>query len=203
MVLPDVRGLFAFYELLVDQLAACNVDAIGIDYFGRTAGTEPRPSDWDYAPHVAATDPAQVHDDVAAAVHRLRHVRGVDRVYTVGFCFGGAQSFAQAYGQHGLDGVVGFYGFPRARREGFPDPIAHVDEMRCPVLGLFGGEDQGIPLEVVDEFDAAMTAAGVTHQFHVYPGAPHSFFDRLQGEWTAESMDAWSRLLAFVRHDQV
>ena len=56
---------------------------------------------------------------------------------------------------------------------------------------------------MVDEFDAAMTGAGVTHQIHVYPGAPHSFFDRLQGEWTAESMDAWSRLLAFVRHDQV
>ncbi len=202
VVLPDMRGLFGFYEELADQLAACNVDAIAIDYFGRTAGTEPRADDWEHGPHVSATRPEQVRDDVSAAVHRLRHVRGVVRVYTVGFCFGGAQSFAQAYGGHGLDGVIGFYGFPRGR-DGFPDPIEHVDDMECPVLGLFGGADEGIPVSDVQAFDAAMSGAGVEHEVHVYPGAPHSFFDRKQAEFTAESMDAWSRLLAFVRHDEV
>lgn len=203
VVLPDVRGLSGFYERLTEQLAACGVDSIAIDYFGRTAGTEPRGDDWDHWQHVDATTPEQVRDDVATAVHRLEHVRGVDRVYTVGFCFGGAQSFAQAYGRHGLAGVVGFYGFPRPRRTAFPDPVEHVDEMECPVLGLFGGADQGIPVEVVDEFVTAMSQAGITHEVHVYPGAPHGFFDRQQRDYTTESLDAWSRLLAFVRRDQV
>ncbi len=203
VVLPDVRGLFAFYERLVDQFAACGVDAIGLDYFGRTAGTEPRAAEWDSWPHVEATRPAQVRDDVAAAVGRLRESRSVDRVFTVGFCFGGCQSFAQAYGRHGLAGAVGFYGFPRSRGEAMPAPVEHVDEMECPVLGLFGGADEAIPVEVVDEFDAALTTAGVEHQLHVYPDAPHSFFDRRQDAYADASLDAWSRVLAFVRGDAV
>jgi carboxymethylenebutenolidase len=201
VVLPDVRGLFAFYERLAAQLAACGVDAVGIDYFGRTAGLGQRSSDWDFWPHVQATRPEQVRQDVAAAVDRLRETRGVGRVYTVGFCFGGGQSFAQAYGGHRLAGAVGFYGFPKSRGEAFPAPIEHVEEMDCPVLGLFGGADEGIPVEVVDEFDRALTGAGVEHEVHVYDGAPHSFFDRRQDAFANESLDAWSRLLGFVRGD--
>jgi carboxymethylenebutenolidase len=61
-----------------------------------------------------------------------------------------------------------------------------------------GGQDAGIPLEDVASFDAALDDAGVEHDLVVYDGAPHSFFDRKQEEFAAESEDAWSRTLAFI-----
>ena len=65
-------GLFSFYERLAEAFAASGYDAVAIDYFGRTAGTEPRDADWEYMPHVEQTKPEQIRDDVAAAVELLR-----------------------------------------------------------------------------------------------------------------------------------
>jgi carboxymethylenebutenolidase len=70
--------------------------------------------------------------------------------------------------------------------------------MECPVLALMGGDDPGIPPEVVARFDEAMTRGGVRHEVVVYPGAPHSFFDRKYEEFSSESADAWRRLLNFI-----
>ena len=70
--------------------------------------------------------------------------------------------------------------------------------MGAPILGLMGGDDPGIPLDDVAEFDEALAAAGVEHEVVVYPGAPHSFFDRKYEEFAADSADAWSRVLGFL-----
>ena len=70
--------------------------------------------------------------------------------------------------------------------------------MHGPLLGLFGGADQGITQEQLDEFSRRLDEAGVEHDFHVYPGAPHSFFDRKQEEFADVSEDAWRRVLAFL-----
>ena len=61
-----------------------------------------------------------------------------------------------------------------------------------------GGADQGIPVEDVERFDQALSAAGVEHEIHVYPGAPHSFFDRRAEEHAEASEDAWRRMLGFL-----
>lgn len=198
VVLPDVRGLFGFYAGLAESFAAVGFDAIAIDYFGRTAGTDERPDDWEFWPHVEATTPEQVRADVAAAVDRVRSTASPDRVYSVGFCFGGGHSFAQAASGFGLAGVIGFYGPPYKKRENFASPIELVDDFECPVLGLFGGADQSIPAEQVEAFDNALGEAGVTHELHTYPGAPHSFFDRSYDEYADECADAWRRVLAFT-----
>jgi carboxymethylenebutenolidase len=76
--------------------------------------------------------------------------------------------------------------------------LAHAPEIRRPVLGLFGGADQAIPVGQVEEFESALAEAGVEHDIHVYPGAPHSFFDKKQDEFTQESDDAWRRMLGFL-----
>jgi carboxymethylenebutenolidase len=73
--------------------------------------------------------------------------------------------------------------------------------MEAPILGLMGGADAGIPAEDVDEFEAALTDAGVEHEVVTYPGAPHSFFDRRYEDFADASEDAWNRVLAFIeRH---
>jgi carboxymethylenebutenolidase len=197
VVLPDVRGLFRFYETLAERFAEAGHAAIAMDYFGRTAGLGPRDEDFEFMPHVGQTRRETVAMDVAACVARLRE-EGVEAIVTVGFCFGGAQSFLQAAAGHGLAGVIGFYGPPVAVREGMASPIDHVREFACPVLGLFAGDDHAIRPEHVTAFEEALTEAGVEHELITYPGTPHSFFDRTQDQYREACEDAWTRVLGFI-----
>lgn len=198
VVLPDVRGLYRFYEELAVRLAEAGYDAVAIDYYGRTAGIGRRAGDFPYGDHVPLTTIDGVRQDVAAAVTRLRD-SGSGRIFTLGFCFGGSNAWQQAANHHGLAGAIGFYGRPDAvRPQRAQTPIDLAREMECPVLGLMGGDDPGIPPEVVAEFERALAAAGVEHEIITYPGAPHSFFDRKQEEFATESQDAWQRVLRFI-----
>ncbi|MEA2276421.1 MAG: carboxymethylenebutenolidase [Solirubrobacteraceae bacterium] len=199
VILPDVRGLYRFYLELAERFAQAGHHAIAIDYFGRTAGTGERDADFDFWPHVERTSVEQVQADAAAAIQELRERTGVEAVVTVGFCFGGLHSFlAATSAELDLAGVVGFYGALDGTRLGAPSPPDHTGDMRCPVLGLFGGADAGIPLERVDAFERGMAAAGVEHEVVTYPGAPHSFFDRSFEEHAEACTDAWRRVLGFL-----
>src|SRR3954453_14436868 len=100
VVLPDVRGLFRFYEQLAERFADAGHSAIAFDYFGRTAGLGPRGEDFDYMPHVQQTTPPTVAQDVAAAIEKLRAETGAATIVTVGFCFGGPRSFMQGREGH-------------------------------------------------------------------------------------------------------
>ena len=197
VILPDVRGLYRFYEELALRFAERGHAAVAFDYFGRTAGADKRGEDFEYMPHVQQTTPAGVQADVAACVARLR-AAGCGRIFTVGFCFGGRNSWLAATSGHELSGAIGFYGRPGPANDGSPGPIQRAAEMTAPILALQGGDDPGIPVEDSHAFDEALTAAGVDHEVVVYPGAPHSFFDRKQDEFAAESEDAWNRVLAFL-----
>ncbi len=196
VVLPDVRGLYRFYKDLAVRFAQAGHDAIAIDYFGRTTDLEDRSNHWDFWPHVEKCTVEGVSADVAAAVARLRENDANRKVFTVGFCFGGSHSWHQAANGHRLSGAVGFYGKPR--RSDDDAVIDRVGEMTCPILALMGGDDPGIPEELVDEYRRALNQAGVSHEVVVYPGAPHSFFDRKYAEFADESADAWGRVLAFI-----
>jgi carboxymethylenebutenolidase len=197
VILPDVRGLYRFYEELALGFAERGHTAIAFDYFGRTAGDEKRGDDFEYMPHVEQTTQEGVQADVAACVAHLR-AHGCAAIFTVGFCFGGRNSWLAAAAGHGLAGAVGFYGRPVEGRPPGPGPIERAPELAAPILALQGGDDPGIPVEDSQAFDAALEAAGVEHDVVIYPGAPHSFFDRKQEEFAAESEDAWKRVLAFV-----
>lgn len=201
VVLPDVRGLHAFYEELALRLAEAGADAVAIDYFGRSAGTGRRGPDFDYGAHVPLTRPATLNADVAAAAAHLRSAAGgaVERIYTIGFCFGGRLSFLQAASGIEAAGVIGFYGWPVGpNRAGLPAPADEAPRFGCPVLAIWGGADEGIGPDAVRAFDAAMDAAGKTHRTVVYPDAPHSFFDRRAVEHISASEDAWREVLAFM-----
>jgi carboxymethylenebutenolidase len=196
-ILPDVRGLHRFYEELALRFAERGHTAVAIDYFGRTAGAERRGDDFDYMPHVRETTAEGVQADVAAALGWLRD-QGCDVLFTVGFCFGGRHSWLASAAGHGLAGAIGFYGRPGEGQDGSPGPTQRAGEMEAPILALMGGADEGIPVEAVREFEAALEAAGVDHEVVVYDGAPHSFFDRKHEEFADDSAHAWRRVLAFV-----
>lgn len=196
VILPDVRGLYHFYEELALRFAERGVAAIAIDYYARTAGAEKRGEDFDYVPHRDATKDATIQRDVAAAVAHLRGL-GCRSIFTVGFCFGGRNSWLAATSGHDLAGAVGFYGSPTRERDG-GTVVEHVNDITCPILALQAGNDEGITAEDNAAFEAALTGAGVEHELVVYDGAPHSFFDRKYDEFADASADAWSRTLAFI-----
>lgn len=202
VVLPDVRGLNAYYRELALRFAEAGVDAVAIDYFGRTAGIGDRGEGFDFLAHVPLTTPETLQADIAAAVAHLRSPDGgqVRALFSIGFCFGGALSFLQAASGLGYAGVIGFYGWPLGlqRWPDRPRPIDHVARFACPVLAIYGGADPGIPPSAVEAFDQALTRAGVPHESVTYQGAPHSFFDRRQTEFAEASADAWRRVLAFI-----
>ena len=200
VILPDIRGLYRFYEELALRFAERGHAAIAIDYFGRTAGVSKRDDEFEYRPHVEQTTPAGVQADTAAGAAWLREA-GSRSIFTVGFCFGGRHSWLAAAGDHGLAGAIGFYGRPGPGADGAPGPAQRAGELDAPILGLMGGADAGIPVEQVREFEAALAAAAIEYEIVIYDGAPHSFFDRKQEEFADASADAWSRVLDFIdRH---
>jgi carboxymethylenebutenolidase len=199
VILPDVRGLYHFYEELALRFAERGHAAIAIDYFGRTAGAAKRDEDFEYMPHVDQTTDDGVQADTRAAVEKLREL-GARSLFTVGFCFGGRASWVAAASGHGLAGAIGFYGGP-TRERGGASPVARAGQMECAILALQAGADPNISAEDNAAFDEALTSAGIEHEVVSYDGAPHSFFDRKQQEFQADSDDAWSRTLAFIaRH---
>ncbi len=197
VILPDVRGLYRFYEELALRFAERGYAAVAIDYFGRTAGAEKRSDDFEYMPHVEQTTPQGVQADTGAAVAWLR-ARGCDAVFTVGFCFGGRHSWLAAAGGHGLRGAVGFYGRPGRGRDGAPGPAQLADRIESPILALQAGADRNITGDDNAAFEEALKVAGIEHELVTYEGAPHSFFDRKQEDFAEASADAWDRTLNFI-----
>ena len=193
VVLPDVRGLHEFYKELAQRFAETGIDSVAIDYFGRTAGIGDRSDNFEYMPHVQQTTPEGVARDTAAAIDYLHSKDGgaVKAVFTVGFCFGGSNSWNQSAAQPEIDGCIGFYGRP-ARSEPF------IGQMKAPLLVMVAGSDQATTPEQAMEFKEKLEHAGVPFEQHVYKDAPHSFFDRSYDQWKDACDDAWRRMLDFV-----
>jgi len=192
-VMPDVRGLHHFYKELAQRFAEAGIDAVAIDYFGRTAGIGNRDEGFEFMPHVEKTTPEGISADVAAAVAYLRSKEGgaVKAAFTVGFCFGGSSSWNQSALTAGLNGCIGFYGRPERT-------LRFVSKMKAPLLLLIAGADF-TPREAFIDFDKKLTEAKLPHEMHIYEGAPHSFFDRSFAEWKDACDDAWRRMLAFIK----
>jgi carboxymethylenebutenolidase len=190
VILPDVRGLHSFYKELAHRFAEAGLHAIAFDYFGRTAGIGARDEDFPFREHVEQTRPKTVAADTGAAVAWLRQQTGANAVFSVGFCFGGSSSWAQSSSGHGLAGCIGFYGGP-AR------VVDRIPLMRSPLLMMAAGADF-TPVEAVEEFAEQARAAGVTVDVKVFPGAPHSFFDRTFAEHREACDEAWREMLSFM-----
>ena len=200
VILPDVRGLHAYYRDLARRFAEHGTEAIAIDYFGRTAGIGDRGTGFDYQPYVAQVMYPDLVADITAAAAHLRSTTDAKRMFTVGFCMGGRVAFLSATMGLALSGVIGFYGWPTGPgRNGMPAPADVATSFEAPVLALFGGADEGISADVRGTFETALTAAGVDHKLVVYPNAPHSFFDKKADEYSTTSAKAWDEVLAFIR----
>ncbi|MCW2523404.1 MAG: dienelactone hydrolase [Frankiales bacterium] len=189
VILPDVRGLHPYYEQLAIRFAEAGFHSVAMDYFGRTLGVGQRDDDFDWQSEIGKVKPEYVVADAATSAARLR-AAGAEHIFTVGFCFGGSQSWRLSASDLDLTGCVGFYGRPSL--------VADVEaDIHHPVLLLVAGAD-GTPQQDFIDFDQRLDAAGKDHTMQIYEGAPHSFFDRSYGEWGAACADAWQQIIGFT-----
>jgi carboxymethylenebutenolidase len=140
--------------------------------------------------------------DVAGAVAYLKGLSNANgKVATIGYCSGGRQSFLAAVSLE-LDAAVDCYGafVAGSAREG-TTMVPIVDKtpsLSCPLLGLFGAEDQYPSPEHVAELEEALKVAGKTYEFHSYPGAGHAFFSVNRPAYRVEAAnDGWEKIFAF------
>jgi carboxymethylenebutenolidase len=200
LIYPDVRGLFQFYKDLALRFAETGVTALAIDYFGRTAGLTSRDESFEFMPHVQQMRLENFTNDVEAALSYLRDSAGADaKIFAVGFCMGGTLTLLTGANQElGFTGLIPFYPGLSRPIGGQGTALENARRVSYPVLGLFGGADQGIPQDQVQQLDDLLDATGVEHTIIVYPGAPHSFFDRRAAEFAEASSDAWRQIQRFI-----
>lgn len=192
VILPDVRGLHPYYEQLAIRFAEAGFHSVAMDYFGRTLGVGQRDDQFDWQSEIGKVQPEFVVADAGTSADYLRS-KGAEQIFTVGFCFGGSQSWRLSASDLDLAGCVGFYGRPSL--------VANVEpDIHHPILLLVAGAD-GTPQQEFIDFDQRLEAGGKDHLMKIYEGAPHSFFDRSFGEWHDACDDAWQQILGFVeRH---
>ena len=161
-----------------------------------------------FAQVVSKVPDAQVMSDLdAAAAWAAKSGKGdAARVGVTGFCWGGRITWLYAAHSPAVKAGVAWYG----RLVGQPSELQpkHALDvaaaLKAPVLGLYGGQDQGIPLEDVEKMRAALAAAKQRSEIVVYPDAPHGFFADYRPSFrAADARDAWGRCLAWFRRNGV
>ncbi|MBI4498147.1 MAG: dienelactone hydrolase family protein [Chloroflexi bacterium] len=131
-------------------------------------------------------------DATAAYLQGQPYLAGTT-VGAVGFCLGGGLSLMMGIRSQRCGAAVIFYG-------GNPSPLDQVQDLSCPVLGLYGEADQGIPPARVNELETTLHRYGKEHELHIYPEAPHAFFNDQRASYRPEAAaDAWRRTLRFFR----
>jgi carboxymethylenebutenolidase len=202
LVMNDVFGRSPFYDQLARRLAQAGFVAVTPEYFFRE-GFLPEPTREAAMARAKRLDFKRWGRDMSAAIDWLRgrpEVNGT--VGTIGFCMGGTQALLLAARRDDLAATVSYYGFPAdARTEASPIEVAA--KMHGPMLGHWGDQDEGAGMDNVDKLRVALNAAGVEHEFHIYPGIGHGFLKAsLEDDKTPgyeQACTSWKRTLDFYR----
>jgi carboxymethylenebutenolidase len=157
-------------------------------------------------PVAAASDAEHMSDLDACAAWAAKNGGDPDRLAITGFCRGGRTTWLYAAHNPRLKAAVAWYGHmegpPTAKQPKWPLDL--VAAMKAPVLGLYGGKDQGIDAAQVDDMRDALKKAGGKSQLHVYPDAPHAFHADYRPTYRKEpAEDGWRRLLEWFKANGV
>jgi carboxymethylenebutenolidase len=192
IVIHEIFGLTDWEPTVADRLAKEGFVAIVPDLLSSKYGRSPTNPD-SGRKLVGELEPERVTADLDATYAYVNALPAVlkDRVGTIGFCWGGGQSFRYATENPNLRAVVVCYGPP-------PDSAA-IRRIRAPVLGIYGENDERIDA-TLPAVVAQMQSAGKTFTQEVYPGTGHGFLKPgRQGSDGPQVERAWTRILEFYR----
>ena len=157
-----------------------------------------------FADIVSKVMPGQVVADFDAAMEWAGKNKGdANKLAITGFCWGGSVVWTYAAHQPKLKAGVAWYG--HFMRQGWPtQPMDALKQLKAPVLGLYGGKDQGIPMDMVETAKAELKKANSKSEIIVYPEANHGFnADYRPSYREADAKDAWAKMLAWFKANGV
>ena len=204
IVIQEAFGVNAHIEDVTRRFADAGYHAVAPHLFHRAGGgTAPYGDFSKVLPLYEQLDDAGILVDVDASREHL-HAAGWDdpQLGIVGFCFGGRVTFLVAV-RRGLGAAVGFYGggIVTARFPQFPALVEEAAGLQTPWLGLFGDQDQSIPVEDVERLRAALQSASVSTEIVRYPDAGHGFHCDVRDAYDeTAAKDAWNRTLAWFEN---
>lgn len=203
LIVPEVWGMHEHIKDVSRRFAKEGFLGITFEPYAREGGVL-HLAEQSQVMRVANSVPdARVMGDLDAIMaYAKRHPSArVDRIGVTGFCRGGMYTLLFAAHNHEMRAAVAWYGALKpAKIPGIRTvrPLDVAAQIRCPVLGLYGEADQGIPAAHVKEMEAALKAAGTSAEFIVYPGAPHAFHADYRPSYRPEAArDAWARCVAW------
>ena len=142
-------------------------------------------------------NPDSAIDNLQSAVNHVKSLEMVNgsRIASLGWCFGGDWSLQLALNsaENPLAATVLYYGRPVT-------DTASLSSIGWPILGIFGDQDQAIPVESVKQFASALNASGITNEIYLYGGVGHAFANPSGDNYAPkETADAWQKTIAFLR----
>ena len=191
-------GIDDFTKGVVDRLVSFGYLVAVPDVYHRCPSAMPIPE------RKALLNDFEIVGDVAATIDELstRADVAADRIVVMGHCMGGRMALLVAGSSTSFCGAVVYYGGGVMRSWG--DGVTAFERLgniRCPIIGFFGNDDQNPSPEDVDQIDVELSRHGIEHDFHRYPGVGHGFqnpsHDTALERAAAE--DAWTRTFAFLR----
>lgn len=187
IVIQEWWGLVPHIKDVADRFAGEGFIALAPDLYHGQATSEP-----DEARKLSMElDHQRAVAEILAALAYLQSQEEVapKKIGVVGFCMGGSLTVATAAASQEVGAAVVFYGMPR--------DMDILQTIQAPLLGLYGEQDHGIPVDLVRAFETALQKHGIEHDVHIYPGAGHAFFNdsrpHIYQPYAAE--DAWQRTL--------
>lgn len=204
LVNEEIFGVHEYIKDVCRRLAKAGYLAVATEYYARIADLSKMTDVRQIVTDVIAKAPdAQYMADLDATAAWAQHNGGsAGRLGVIGFCRGGRQTWLYAAHNPKLQAAVAFYG-PLA---GNPSPIQPrtaldlAGQIHCPLLGLYGGQDESIPVQLVRQAEAKAKAAHKIVDMVVYPDAPHGFHADYRPSYRqSDAEDAWKRMLTWFR----
>jgi carboxymethylenebutenolidase len=204
LVVHEIFGVHEYIKDTCRRLAKAGYLAIAAEMYARHGDVSKMANIQDIlaGPVAQASDAEHMSDLDACAAWAAKNGGDPDRLAITGFCRGGRTTWLYAAHNPRLKAAVSWYGVlegaPTAKQPKWPLDIA--GELKAPVLGLYGGKDQGIGADQIEDMQLALKKAGSKSQIHVYPDAPHAFHADYRPTYRKEpAEDGWRRLLEWLK----
>lgn len=184
-------GLNDNIKAMADKLAAQGYNVLAVDLYRGVSATTP--DEAKKAMMATMEKPALAQDNLKQALAFLEG-KGATKIGVIGWCFGGGWSLQTGMlAPDKIDAVVMYYGHVEVDK-------TKLSTLKMPLLGMFGGADQGIPIADVKAFEKALAEVGANAEIKIYPGAGHAFANPSGTTYLKEAAeDSWAKTLAFFK----
>lgn len=207
LVVQEIFGVHEHIKDVVRRFAKLGYLAIAPDLYVRQGDVSGLESIDEIRKIVGTVPDRQVMSDLDASLAWAQdHGGDLSRAGVTGFCWGGRITWLYAAHQSKLKAGVAWYGKLVGDASALTPqhPVQLASQLKAPVLGLYGGQDQGIPLETVEQMRDALSQAEDLSTIHVYPDAPHAFYADYRPSYRKEAaQDGWQRMLDWFRQHGV